>query len=258
MRTIKRKALLLNHNKDHCLKKLCQAYAKEKQYWLDKLKAWEFQALLGKPSKIEQAVRHRIACYIRRAVKKLKGSPPKVKRARIVKFDANCYEVFNHENRQYIKLMTLEKGKRIVIPLIEFKALAKGFRHEQVNPAYGSQSCPKCEFVDYKNRTGDNFKCLFCRYEDMADRVAAMNYARRYGDPEIGLYTPCNQVKTILLNRFHRRLETGQPVTVPGRTLDTVTEVYPPPSRGRNVIAGREEILVHRAVNQRAKQNKYI
>ena len=202
MRTIKRKALLLNHNKDHCLKKLCQAYAKEKQYWLDKLKAWEFQALLGKPRairdafvdkkytslyglqarhwklalqdavetwdkywqaifvnvkpkihqkyadeverhyaywllkgypqfadlmkgnnpeptfKIEQAVRHRIACYIRRAVKKLKGSPPKVKRARIVKFDANCYEVFNHENRQYIKLMTLEKGKRIVIPLM--------------------------------------------------------------------------------------------------------------------------------------------
>ena len=92
----------------------------------------------------------------------------------------------------------------------------------------------------------------------MADRVAAMNYARRYGDPQIGLQTPCDQVKTILLNRFHRRLETGQPVTVPGRTLDIVTEVYPPPSRDINVIAGREEILVNRAVNQRAKQNKYI
>ena len=101
-------------------------------------------------------------------------------------------------------------------------------------------------------------KCIFCRYEDMADRVAAMNYGRRYGDPEIGLYTPCNQVKTILLNRFHRRLETGQPVTVPGRTLDTVTGVYPPLSRDKKIIAGREEILVHRAVNQRAKQNKYI
>jgi len=340
--------------------------------------------------KIEPSVRLQIASYIRRTIKKLQGSTPKVKKARIVKFDANCYEVFNHENRQYIKLMTLERGKRIMIPLmgtskiqgnltivmdkdleihvsqdlqlvtasrdaleavdfgytevmtdtqgkgygkqlgnilttatderhkkmqkrhklhslekkyrktdpcrarnlrkynlsrqklndktktvqetlkreingainqlvkktapsvlvtenlrhkfkynktkkvnrnfsawvrgeiqdrIEFKALAKGFRHEQVNPAYGSQSCPECEFVDHRNRVGENFKCLFCRYEGMADRVAAVNYARRYGDLEIGLYTPCDQVKTILLNRFHRRLETGQPATVPGKTL---------------------------------------
>ena len=483
MRTIKRKALPLNPGKHRCLQKLCRAYAKEKQYWLDKLKSWEFQALLGKPRtirdafmgkkyaslyglqarhwklalqdavetwdkywqatfvdvkskiyrkykdeverhyaywllksysqfadlmkgndpeppfKIERSSCHQIACYIRATVKKLKGSHPKVKKARIVKFDANCYEVFSHENRQYIKLMTLEKGKRVVIPLmgvtkvqgnltivldkdldihvsqdlqlnapsknaleavdfgytevmtdtqgnsygkqlgnilttatderhekmkkrhklhslekkygktdpvkarnlkkynlsnqklhdktkrvretlkheinsainqlvkkttpgvlvtenlrhyftynktkkanrklsawvrgviqdrIEFKALAKGFRHEQVNPAYGSQNCPNCAFVDNKNRNGDHFKCLFCGYENMADRVAAMNYARRYGDREIGLYTPCDQVKIILLSRFHRRLETGQPVTVPGRTLDTVTEVFPP------------------------------
>ncbi|HYG40877.1 MAG TPA: hypothetical protein VD908_19770 [Cytophagales bacterium] len=55
MRTIKRKALPLNLNKEHCLKKLCRAYAKEKQYWLDKLKGWEFQALLGKPRAIRDA-----------------------------------------------------------------------------------------------------------------------------------------------------------------------------------------------------------
>ncbi len=40
---------------------------------------------------------------------------------------------------------------------VSFKALAEGFRHEQVNPAYGSQSCPCCEFVDSKNRVGDSF-----------------------------------------------------------------------------------------------------
>ena len=95
---------------------------------------------------------------------------------------------------------------------VAFKALAEGFRHEQVNPAYGSQTCVCCGFVDCKNRSGDKFKCLSCGHEDEADRVAAMNYARRFGDQEIGLYMPYSQVKTILLDRFHRRLETGEPV----------------------------------------------
>ncbi len=118
---------------------------------------------------------------------------------------------------------------------IAFKALAEGFRHEQVNPAYGSQSCPFCEFVDHRNRKNDRFQCLHCGHEDISDRIAALNYARRFGDPEIGRYTPYRQVKTILLDRFHRRLETGQPVTVPGRTLETVMEMRPPsPSRPRH------------------------
>ena len=112
---------------------------------------------------------------------------------------------------------------------IAFKALAEGFRHEQVNPAYGSQSCPYCEFVDQRNRNKDRFQCLHCGHEDISDRIAALNYARRFGDPEIGRYTPYRQVKTILLDRFHRRLEAGTPATVPGRTLDTaVRSVHQP------------------------------
>jgi IS605 OrfB family transposase len=110
---------------------------------------------------------------------------------------------------------------------IAFKALAEGFRHEQVNPAYGSQTCPHCDFVDHRNRNGDKFKCLYCRHEDVSDRVAALNYFRRFGDDNIGRYMPYSQVKTILLNRFHRRLETGKPVTVPGRTLETASDIYP-------------------------------
>ena len=67
---------------------------------------------------IEPSVRHQISGYIRRTLKKLKGKPPKVKKIKTVKFDANCYEVFEHKGRQYIKLMTLERGKRVVIPLM--------------------------------------------------------------------------------------------------------------------------------------------
>jgi hypothetical protein len=67
-----------------------------------------------------------------------------------------------------------------------------------------------------------------------------LNYARRFGDPEIDLYMPYSQVKTLLLDRFHRRLETGEPATVPGRTLETVTNACPQAIVEKmNIIAGR-------------------
>jgi transposase len=84
----------------------------------------------------------------------------------------------------------------------DFKALAAGCRHRQVNPAYTSQTCPRCWFVDGQNRNGDRFKCVMCTYEASADRVAAMNLKARLTDPEITLWTPKEQVKAILLARF--------------------------------------------------------
>ena len=141
---------------------------------------------------------------------------------------------------------------------VTFKALAEGFRHEQVNPAYGSQTCVCCDFVNSRNRDADKFKCLTCGHEDTSDRVAAMNYLRRFGDQEIGRSMPCSQVKTILLDRFHRRLEAGQPATVPGRTLETAQGVSSQmPFEIGNITAGRND-FADRAVNQRAKQNKHV
>ena len=498
MRTIKRKALALNSNKLEAIKMLCRAYAKEKNHWLDVLKAWKYQAFLGNHRKIRDEflqnkyqskyhlqARHwklafqdaaetwdknwqaqfnhvrskipfhfkhdherhyaywllkgysqfaemmqgkvplppfeidtksqaKIASYIQRQVKKYRPKTPTVKMARSIKFDANCYTVFEHNNVQYIKLMSLERGKRITIPLrgkgpiegnitlvidnndifihtskeiqtsnsfegiieavdfgysevmtdtrgdrygtqfgdllteasdsrhtkmqkrhklhalqkkiaqkkprtsakllkynlgrkkmnkkskkvneslekeinnginnllknkkistlitedlshsfhynkpksvnrklaswtrgkiqerVSFKALAEGFRHEQVNPAYGSQTCCYCDFVDHRNRNKDKFKCLNCSHEDIADRVAASNYLRRYGDASIRCSMPPHQVKTILLEKFHRRLETGEPVTVPGRTLDTALDIYSQVSFEIDKISQPEEI----------------
>jgi putative transposase len=477
MRTVKRKALPLNKNKWTAIESLCQAYAKEKNYWLDILKEWKYQALLGLPRKIrdefiqrkyqskyslqarhwklalqdavetwdkswkahfiairskifscfkqenerryaywlvkgysqfsdmmqgkvckpafdiDEKICQKIVAYVQRQVKKHKPKKPVVKKMRSIKFDASSYSVFEQNGTQYIKVMSLTKGHRITIPLtgkgtiqgnvclviegkdlfihvsqeiipatqlpgpieavdfgysetmtdtegkrystqfgdiltkasdarhikmkrrhklhavrkkknqtskkksnvlqynlgkqklntqtkkvrvslekeintsihqlldckspsilvtenlshcfsyhqsknmnrklsawvrgklqerVEFKALAKGFRHEQVNPAYGSQTCICCGFVDRSNRNGDKFKCVHCKHEDIADRVAALNYLRRFDDETIGLYTPYSQVKSILLERFHRRLEVGKPITVPGRTLETV------------------------------------
>jgi len=513
MRTVKRKTLPLNVKKRQSLDELCQAYTREKQYWLNYFRAWDFQSYLGRPRTlrdekvkqkyqspnglqarhwklaledaaetwnkywqaifvkvrlkisrrkdlseaerhyaywmlktypsfssmmqgkhptpcfpIEDASKKRIVSYVRRLTRQSQGKAPTVKKARSARFDANCYDLFIHKERQYITLMSLTAGKRILIPLsgkaaisgtitlvlseesvdlhvpqklkkkqlpltsleaidfgytevmtdtqgirygtefgtiltqgtqirhrkmqkrhklhaickkkkdsnpiqakklqkynlgkkkhhstarclratlekeintainqliqtknpsllvtedlthtfrhhkskkvnrklsswlrgklqdrIAFKALAEGFRHQQVNAAYGSQSCPHCEFVDQRNRKEDRFQCLHCGHEDLSDRIAALNYARRFVDPEIGRYTPYRQVKTILLDRFHRRLETGQLVTVPGRTLETVVGMCPPSLP--KVIAGREESRKPDGQSESETKNKHV
>ena len=100
---------------------------------------------------------------------------------------------------------------------LAFKALAKGFSHQQVNPAYTSQTCFPCGFVDSKNRKGNQFQCLNCRHVSDADWMAATNLKSRYFDRDITRYTPYRAVKKILLERFHRRLETESSGTVSGR-----------------------------------------
>lgn len=111
--------------------------------------------------------------------------------------------------------------KGTLVERLEFKALAKGFSHKQVNPAYTSQTCPSCSYVDHKNRKGDKFQCLHCRYENHADWVAAMNLRSRYFDREITRYTPYREVKRILQTKFQRRLETDLSGTVSARIPDT-------------------------------------
>jgi putative transposase len=39
-----------------------------------------------------------------------------------------------------------------------------------------SRQCPKCEYIDQRNRKSRNdFECLQCRYNEIADYVAAKN-----------------------------------------------------------------------------------
>jgi putative transposase len=171
----------------------------------------------------------------------------------------NLRHAFTYDKSKKVnrRLSSWIKGK--LQDRIAFKALAEGFRHEQVNPAYGSQSCPNCEFVDQGNRIGDRFQCLHCKHENTADRVAALNYARRVNDPEIGLYTPYSQVKIILQSRFHRRMEMGATLDCSGQdSRNRNRDVSTVPIETENVIAGREKSRYNRTVNQRAKQNKHV
>lgn len=177
---------------------------------------------LGKQKwqKREDKARAAIACQINEGLNKLiHEKQPSV----LITEDLSHAFTFDKPRSVNRKLSNWVKG--VLKDRVQFKGLSKGFRHEVVNPAYGSQTCPKCGYVDSSNRNGDKFLCLHCSHADHADKVAAINYLQRYGDPEITLYTPYRAVKTVLLGRFHSRLETAKAqavaVTVPGRTPDT-------------------------------------
>jgi IS605 OrfB family transposase len=90
---------------------------------------------------------------------------------------------------------------------IEFKASAAGCRREQINPAYTSQTCPNCGYLNKANRKGDRFQCLHCGHAGHADVIAAINQKARMNDREITLYTPKETVRLILVRRYESRLE---------------------------------------------------
>jgi len=109
----------------------------------------------------------------------------------------------------------------------EFKASAAGCRREQVNPAYTSQTCPDCGYLEKANRKGDEFQCQKCGHRGDADQIAAQNQKSRYDDRRITLYTPKETVREILLKDYQSRLEHRnaskekiRKMTVPGQTLE--------------------------------------
>jgi putative transposase len=61
-----------------------------------------------------------------------------------------------------------------------YKGQAKGIQVVHVNPAYTSQQCSKCNYVDKKNRkTQTNFCCQGCEFKLNADLNASRNISRR-------------------------------------------------------------------------------
>ncbi len=61
--------------------------------------------------------------------------------------------------------------------LLEYKAKMNNSLVIAVNPAYTSQTCPKCEHIEKANRDKKNhiFKCKNCNYQSNDDRIGAMN-----------------------------------------------------------------------------------
>lgn len=201
----------------------------------------------------ERKAKAAIACEINQGLNQLiESEQPSV----LVTEDLRHAFTFDKPKSWNRKLSAWAKG--VMQDRTEFKALAEGFRHEQVNPAYGSQTCSCCGYVDAKNRNGDRFVCLHCGHKGHADQVAATNILHRNGDPEITRYTPYRDVKTILMQRFHRRLEAkgaqALDATVPGRTSETELATPQQPARRKSQQEGASRSNL--TVNRRAKQTK--
>lgn len=59
----------------------------------------------------------RVGRYVARQLRKAKGKYPRIKMARSLMLDGSCYDVFVENNVQYLAMQSLEKGKRLVLPL---------------------------------------------------------------------------------------------------------------------------------------------
>nr|HID59549.1 hypothetical protein [Desulfobacterales bacterium] len=100
--------------------------------------------------------------------------------------------------------------KGVMQTMIIMRCLRSGATYAVVNSAYTSQICSWCDC--FGKRSGDIFHCLNGRCGRIvdADYNAARNVLKRYGDPDIRLFTPYKVVRSILEGRF-QSVETVQP-----------------------------------------------
>jgi putative transposase len=65
---------------------------------------------------------------------------------------------------------------------VEYKAKEAGILTMYIDGSYTSQTCPRCNHIAKKNRTGLTFRCEACGYELNADLNAARNIEHRTRD----------------------------------------------------------------------------
>jgi putative transposase len=78
----------------------------------------------------------------------------------------------------------------------------------EVNPAYTSQECSSCGYIDEKNRRDTHyFKCKACGKELNAQVNGARNISKRSSLTGIKLHTPKKQVLRVLVRQYLERLD---------------------------------------------------
>lgn len=83
-----------------------------------------------------------------------------------------------------------------------------GIAYTKVNPAYTSQTCSHCGYVDYKNRRKQaNFICKCCGKHINADCNGGINIKARRSMPEINTYTGKKRVLNTLVKKFVKNIE---------------------------------------------------
>jgi putative transposase len=99
-------------------------------------------------------------------------------------------------------------GKKIVNE--KLRSLQEIYNIEiiKVNPAYSSQECSSCGYVDRQNRKDtQEFECKACGRKVNAQVNSAKNLLNRRSIEEIKLHTSKKQVLKILVRRYLERLK---------------------------------------------------
>jgi putative transposase len=91
-----------------------------------------------------------------------------------------------HKSKIHHKVMNkLQRWSyRKVLTKLERLSEIEGFNLIKVDPAYTSQTCSNCGFVDKDSRKFEKFLCTKCGFEEDADYNAALNILHR------GVYNP--------------------------------------------------------------------
>lgn len=77
----------------------------------------------------------------------------------------------------------------------------------EVNPAYTSQECSSCGYIDSGNRKDtETFRCKACNSKINAQVNGARNISKRSSLAEVSLHTPKKRVLQILVNHYLERL----------------------------------------------------
>lgn len=132
-----------------------------------------------------KAMRHREERFIRdvnhRASKRLANTP----NVSVIAFEDLAY--IRRQARKGAKTGRRRRNMLNQWPFAQlqeftaYKAARNGVRTMMVNPAYTSQKCNRCGYVDARNRDHARFDCLRCGHNDSADRRVEHT---RQGDTE--------------------------------------------------------------------------
>ncbi len=123
-------------------------------------------------------------------------------------------------------------GKNLIKQKLESLTTQYGIIITEVNPAYTSQECSKCGYVDKRNRSNQKtFKCKFCLNEINADVNASRNHFTRSSGEVSSVYISKDQVfhseRTVLLFLIKRFIEKWESQICRSRSARDVIQTNP-------------------------------
>lgn len=176
------------------------SWIKKQDETLTKLQAsLQSQGVKPRSSKRYRNLVQRIRDYAKNEINRLFNQViryDKPKTIRVEFLDFRNQNLGKSTNRLLTKL-----GNKYVEEKLQRIADIYGIEVEYVNPAYTSQTCSSCGYVDKNNRKGIDFKCLCCGKKLNANVNASLNISGRSRD---SLKLAKNQSLIEILTRFTR------------------------------------------------------